>query len=134
MKINRLGHMLISVLGSFLFVLALLILFSSSTGVQASQPATIPALHVDRPEDLSSGSVITIGVAAALNFEGIGWPEANAVQLAISQTNAAGGINIAGVDYTLTLVTANDLCDATQAITVAQTAAGGRDESEGAAR
>lgn len=65
--------------------------------------------------------MITIGVAADLggSTDWIGWPQANAVQLAISQTNGAGGVEIDGVPHTLTLVTADSACDATQAVTAA---------------
>lgn len=67
--------------------------------------------------------VITIGVAAPLTggVDFLGWPIANAVQLAISQTNAAGGVNLGGITYTLAMVSADDQCDATQAITAANT-------------
>lgn len=72
---------------------------------------------------LSNGSVITIGVAADLSggFEWGGWPAANAVQLAISQTNAAGSLNLSGITYTLKVITADSACDATQGITAANT-------------
>jgi branched-chain amino acid transport system substrate-binding protein len=61
-------------------------------------------------------------VAAWLGGPGLlGWAEANSVQLAVSQTNATGGVNIGAVTYTLALVTADDGCDATQAITAANT-------------
>jgi len=71
---------------------------------------------------LSNGNVITIGVGAALSVvPELGWRQVNAVQLAVDQVNAAGGINIAGTVYTLTLVTADDGCNATQAITAANT-------------
>jgi branched-chain amino acid transport system substrate-binding protein len=72
---------------------------------------------------LNNSSVITIGVAAVLSppADWLGWPQANAVQLAISQTNAAGGVDIGGVAYTLTLVTADSACDPAQAATAANT-------------
>jgi hypothetical protein len=44
----------------------------------------------------------------ALGLADWGWAEANSVQLAISQTNAAGGINVGGITYTLVLVAADD--------------------------
>jgi branched-chain amino acid transport system substrate-binding protein len=68
--------------------------------------------------------VITIGVAAPTTFflsQTLAWPVVNAVQLAVSQTNAAGGINVGGVTYTLALAVADDGCNATQAITAANT-------------
>jgi len=72
---------------------------------------------------LKYDTVITIGVAAPLSggVEFIGWPVANAVQLAISQTNEAGGVNLGGITYTLAMVAADDQCIPTQAITVANT-------------
>jgi branched-chain amino acid transport system substrate-binding protein len=71
----------------------------------------------------SSASVITIGVAAGLSgwSESLGWRQANAVQLAISQTNAAGGVDIGGSPYTLTIVLADSACSGTEAITAANT-------------
>ncbi|MBN2391610.1 MAG: BMP family ABC transporter substrate-binding protein, partial [Anaerolineae bacterium] len=73
--------------------------------------------------DVYGPCVATIGVAADLSgpVAELGWQEANAVQLAISQTNAAGGLNLGGLNYTLRLAFADDACDATQAITAAQT-------------
>jgi hypothetical protein len=73
--------------------------------------------------DVDGPCVATIGVAAVLSgpTADIGWQEANAVQLAISQTNAMGGLNLSGLNYTLHLAVADDACDATQAITAAQT-------------
>lgn len=67
--------------------------------------------------------VITIGVAAPLTggVDFLGWPIANAVQLAINQTNAAGGVSLGGITYTLAVVSADDQCDSTQAITAANT-------------
>lgn len=78
---------------------------------QASQ-----AIGITRPignsniASLISTPVITIGVGAVLSgpYAASGWSEANAVQLAISQTNAAGGVNVGGVTYTLALVMADD--------------------------
>ncbi len=58
----------------------------------------------------ASGPVITIGLAAPLSG-GLGWlgqPQLNGVQLAISETNAAGGVQIGGVTYTLHLATGDD--------------------------
>lgn len=72
---------------------------------------------------LTYDTVITIGVGTPLSggMEYIGWPVANAVQLAISQTNEAGGMNFGGITYTLAMVAANDQCDPTLAITAANT-------------
>ena len=76
---------------------------------------------------LNSGSVITIGVAAdvsSASVSEIGWRQANAVQLAISQINAAGGVDIGGVTYTVTVVVADSACDPVQAATAANTLLG----------
>lgn len=89
----------------------------------ASNAPTIASPSVaQETTTLNSGNVITIGVAAALGtYPELGWPQANSVQLAISQTNAAGGVDIGGVAYTVTLVIADSACDATQAVTAANT-------------
>jgi branched-chain amino acid transport system substrate-binding protein len=52
-------------------------------------------------------------------YSGLGWQQLNAVRLAISQTNAAGGISIGGTGYTVTLVVADSACNSSQAITAA---------------
>jgi branched-chain amino acid transport system substrate-binding protein len=64
--------------------------------------------------------VLTIGVAAALTgVPDIGWRQANAVQLAVNQANAAGGIDIGGTTYALALVQADSACNPVQAVTAA---------------
>lgn len=70
---------------------------------------------------LNNSNVITIGVAAAMSgsVESLGWRQANAVQLAVSQINAAGGVDIGGTPYSLALVTADSACDAAQAVIAA---------------
>ncbi|MEA3339699.1 MAG: branched-chain amino acid ABC transporter substrate-binding protein, partial [Chloroflexota bacterium] len=102
---------------AMLFVVILLWASASSAPAIASPPTVQEATVLD------NGSVITIGVAADLSggFEWGGWPAANAVQLAISQTNAAGGVDIGGITYTLKVVTADSGCDATQGVTAANT-------------
>lgn len=102
---------------AMLFLAALLWVSASSTPTIASSATNQEA------GALSNGSVITIGVAADLSgpADSIGWRQANAVQLAISQTNAAGGVDIGSVTYTLTVVTADSACNATQAVTAART-------------
>jgi branched-chain amino acid transport system substrate-binding protein len=100
---------------SFLAVLA-------CTG--ASGVPTIALSYTDQEAGaLSNNSVITIGVAADLSgwVPDLGWPQANAVQLAVSQTNAAGGIDLGGVTYTLNLAMADSMCDGSQAVTAANT-------------
>ncbi|MEJ5311428.1 MAG: ABC transporter substrate-binding protein [Anaerolineae bacterium] len=73
--------------------------------------------------DVYGPCVATIGVAVDLSGPAsqYGWPQVNAVQLAISQTNAAGGLNLGGIQYTLHMAVGDDGCNETQAITVAQT-------------
>ena len=70
---------------------------------------------------LDSGSVITVGVAADLSGPAsyLGWLQANAVQLAISQTNAAGGIDVGGVPYVLALVAVDSGCNGPQGVAAA---------------
>ena len=68
-----------------------------------------------------AGGVITLGVGAAIGpVPAIGWRQVNAVQLAVDQVNASGGITIAGAAYTLTLVVADDGCSPAQAEAAAQ--------------
>ena len=73
------------------------------------------------PVRQGAGPVITIGVASALSgpVPDLGWQQVNAVQLAVSQKNANGGITIGGTNYTVILVVADSGCDAAQAITAA---------------
>lgn len=67
------------------------------------------------PAALNNGSVITIGVGAALSgLPDFGWRQVNAAQLAVDQVNAAGGIDIGGTRYTLALVVADDGCNGPQ--------------------
>jgi len=97
-----------------LAILTVTLLYFASAG-QIPVMASPPQVRDDTT--LGNGSVITIGVAAALtplNVEWLGWPQANAVQLAVSQTNAAGGINIGGTAYTVNLVTVDSGCNSTQ--------------------
>ncbi len=72
--------------------------------------------------DVYGPCVATIGVAAVLSgpVAQFGWQEANAVQLAINQTNAAGGLDLGGTQYTLRMVVADDGCDGGQAVSAAQ--------------
>ena len=76
-----------------------------------------PAAAVTLPisaDDPAPGAtdVITIGIAAPLSGDvaWLGWPQANAVQLAVDQVNAAGGVDIGGVLYQVALVMADDQC------------------------
>jgi branched-chain amino acid transport system substrate-binding protein len=49
----------------------------------------------------------------------MGWRQLNTVQLAISQTNAAGGIDVGGVPYALALVSADSGCNGPQGVATA---------------
>ena len=80
-------------------------------GMQASSRAL--AAQESAPAD----NVITIGVQAALTLgnDFIGVRQANAVQLAVDEVNAAGGIDIGGTPYTVELVLADSQCRPEQA-------------------
>ncbi len=59
--------------------------------------------------------VITIGVGSSLSLpflEPLGYRQQNAAQLAVDQINDAGGIEIQGTSYQITLVSEDDQCDA----------------------
>jgi branched-chain amino acid transport system substrate-binding protein len=51
----------------------------------------------------------------------LGWRQANAVQLAVDQVNAAGGVEVGGLPYSITLVSADSGCSPTEAITATNT-------------
>jgi branched-chain amino acid transport system substrate-binding protein len=87
----------------------------------ANSSPTKASLAPDRGTGtLDNSSVITIGAAAPLAlFPDLAWQQVNAVRLAISQTNAAGGIEIGGTSYSVTLALEDSGCDATQSITAA---------------
>jgi len=89
-------------------------------------PARALPIHERVSSTLNNGNVITIGVAADMSgpLDFLGWRQANAVQLAVDQVNAAGGIDIGGTNYTLVLVTADSGCNSTQAITATNTLLG----------
>jgi branched-chain amino acid transport system substrate-binding protein len=101
------------------FSVALVMLVMFLTPLQA---APLRAAHAATGGGPAT-AVITIGVGAALSgpIQWLGWRQVNSVQLAVSQTNAAGGINIGGVTYTVALVAADSGCNTTQAITAANT-------------
>jgi branched-chain amino acid transport system substrate-binding protein len=86
-----------------------LVLLLGGTGGAARALAAQPAA----PEE----NVVTIGVQAALTLGNatIGVRQANAVQLAVDQVNAAGGIDIGGTLYTVELAVADSACKPEQA-------------------
>lgn len=100
--------------------LAMLFVASLMLASASSASTTIPVHHDQETSNLRSGDVITIGVATAMTVvPDLGWRQANAVQLAVDQVNDAGGIDIGGTKYTLSLITADSGCDSTQAVTAA---------------
>jgi branched-chain amino acid transport system substrate-binding protein len=93
------------------------------TSAATARPTTLASdSEAGATGSLTNGNAITIGIGAAFSARpDIGWPTVNAAQLAVDQVNAAGGIDIGGTVYTITLVTADDGCSATQAVTAANT-------------
>jgi len=103
--------------GLAVLAVALLLWAGAGSTLAIASPPSDPGTRV-----LSNGSVITIGVASSLSvLPEIGQRQANAVQLAVDQVNAAGGIDIGGTNYTLALVTVDSGCDPTQAAVAANT-------------
>jgi branched-chain amino acid transport system substrate-binding protein len=104
-------------------VLAMLFVASLiSASASSSVRTTTPTYNEREPSSLSNGTVITIGVASAMTvFPDLAWRQINAVQLAVDQVNDAGGIDIGGTTYTVSLVTAESGCDSTQAVNAANT-------------
>jgi branched-chain amino acid transport system substrate-binding protein len=80
-------------------------------GMQASSRA------LAAQQSAPAANVIKIGVQAALTLgnDFIGIRQANAVQLAVDQVNAAGGIDIGGTLYTVELELADSQCRPDQA-------------------
>lgn len=91
--------------------------------LESVPPARALVSNQRAPIALGNDSVITIGVAADMSefANWIGWRQVNAVQLAADKINAAGGVEIGGINYTLTLVSADSGCDPTQALSAANT-------------
>jgi len=105
---------------------AFLLLASLYAGTMGSPALAAPRAE-SKPGPLGDDPTIAIGVAADLtgSLAYLGWQQANSVQLAVDQANAAGGIDIGGVTYTLNLVTADSAagtaCNPVQAVTAAST-------------
>ena len=109
MMLKRIILLLAATISGIALLLALLLLLpSQAANVQASYQFTQDVAPV-----LDESHVITIGVATMLSgpIDYLGWPQANSVQLAISQTNAAGGVDLGGITYTLVMVAVDDQCD-----------------------
>ena len=103
-------------------VLLATLLLTAFWGVGASNASTVESTSADRDTGIpSNGAVITIGVSSAMSppVDSLGWPQANAAQLAVDQANAAGGVDIGGTNYTIALVYADSGCDPAQAVTAA---------------
>ena len=99
--------------------LAALLLWSAMSWAAAGPTLTaLAAPPAQGIGPMSNGSVITVGTATFLGYD-VGQQQVNGVQLAISQTNAAGGIKIGGIDYTIKLAVADSGCNATQGVTAA---------------
>jgi branched-chain amino acid transport system substrate-binding protein len=109
-------RLVIAFLGAILLLLAVL----GYANARKMPPHALAAGN-QRSVALDNGQVITIGAAALLSgpVADLGWQQVNAVQLAVSQTNEAGGIDIGGTFYSVTLVVADSGCDVTQAVTAA---------------
>ena len=112
-------------LGRFWLLTLSLLIGISLVGVGLYTAATHPAIvkAAEQESSTATGSgVIKLGSAAVLSgdLSSLGWQQVKAVQLAISQTNDAGGLLIGGIPYTLELVTADSGCDPEQALTATQ--------------
>ncbi len=102
---------ILTALGAALLLLAFMILPLQPAGKVAAAAEMRPRAN----------PVITLGVAAATGvIPDIGWPQINAVQLAVDQINEAGGLEIGGVTYTLVISTVHTACQGGQAVTAAQ--------------
>ncbi|RLC60754.1 MAG: hypothetical protein DRI48_11560, partial [Chloroflexi bacterium] len=119
MGIQKQNHQALRLVATVGLAALFLVTILSWANSGSAAPAPAPSLGQEAGT-LSNGSIITIGVAAGLsNLDWIGWRQANAVQLAVNQVNAAGGIEIGGVAHTVVLVTADSMCDPSEAITAA---------------
>jgi branched-chain amino acid transport system substrate-binding protein len=112
-------------LGRFWLLTFSLLIGISLAGVGLYTAATHPAIVKAAVNDSSTtvgSAVIKLGSAAVMSgdLSSLGWQQVNAVQLAVSQTNTAGGVLIGGIPYTLELVTADSGCDPEQAITATE--------------
>jgi branched-chain amino acid transport system substrate-binding protein len=109
MKLKQIFFMLFAtLLGVSLLVAILLLLPSQAVNAQVSS-----LVSHERAPVLEAANVITIGVAEPLSGPNdiYGWTQVNSVQLAIDQVNAAGGVEVGGITYTLQMVAADDQGD-----------------------
>lgn len=114
---KRFLHFAIPVLLAALLVAGLFWAMGSVTPVGAT------SVSDSANSSIINSNVITIGVAAAMSgpADFLGWRQVNAVQLAIDQINAGGGVDIGGTNYSIALVTADSACNPTQAVAAANT-------------
>ena len=66
---------------------------------------------------------LKLGIGASLSgpMDSLGWRQVNAVQLAVDETNAAGGVTINGTNYTLELISSDSGCNPSQSVVAANT-------------
>lgn len=102
---GRLLWLVAAIMAAILFLIVLLPVYAGAAHErQAMAPVPVPTI-------IQGNSVITIGVASALVvLPDLGWSQVNAVQLAVDQVNAAGGIDIGGITYTVALATEDGGC------------------------
>ncbi len=83
----------------------------------ATRTRTATRTPTRTPTSTPGQQVIRIGVGADLSgaAASYGWQQANAVQLAVNQVNAVGGIRVGGTTYMLETVIADSGCDADRA-------------------
>jgi branched-chain amino acid transport system substrate-binding protein len=114
-KSRRFGLVFLTL--SAALILSILLLAASAAQPGLANSYTSPAGAPD-----PSTHVITVGFAGSLSGGGSVWglPQLYAVQLAISQTNAAGGVLLGGVPYHVALAVADELGGSNPAITAAE--------------
>ena len=103
-------------------VLAGLLLIVSVWTTTGSAPRLVSPLGGEAASLPGKGpaQTIKIGVAAALTgAPDLGWRQANSVQLAVDEINAAGGVDIGGTFYTLELVSEDGGCNPSMGETAA---------------
>jgi branched-chain amino acid transport system substrate-binding protein len=102
----------ISMLCGVISIAFLLLAGVEAVMLPAQGSAAAPGSTSPEESPSSTGTVITIGVGAAISaLPEIGWRQVNAVQLAVDQVNTAGGLSVGGITYTLALAVADDGCN-----------------------
>jgi branched-chain amino acid transport system substrate-binding protein len=101
-------------------LLAAMLMAGLLLAIGGGAPAHARPISQPASSTLTNSDVITIGLATDLSvIEEISWRQANAVQLAVDQINAGGGLDIGGTDYTVVLVSADSACNDGQAVIAA---------------